>query len=162
MELILVSTSELSKLQRKKKLLLSFIVVTFLVLAVFVLLAFLFQNRETQALWIVSGTILTSCWLTIVLYVITKMYFPLDDYARFMKKALSRDRTVNDVMIIRQEPELDSYSGFACKIIGVEEIDEHTKFQIRYEATVSLIIDRTKKYEIETFDGFLLRIKEIS
>jgi len=160
MEIRLISLEEIKALKKKRAKLLAFVIGTFLVLAVFTLLAYRFQNRSTQSLWIIGGTILTSVWLIVSAYVFLKMLSPLNHYLKFSKTALSRTRRINAVRVDSLGSEIATFDGFKTKLLDGKEIDELTLLHYRYEASVDLKLKVGHVYEIEAFDDVIVRVRE--
>jgi hypothetical protein len=160
MEIILISLEEIKILKKKRKGLLVFFFGTFLVLAVFGLFAYLFQNRSTQMIWIVCGTFLTSLWLIVIAYVFLKMLSPLQHYLKFSKTALSGSRQINSVRVDSLGAENETFDGFKTKFLEGKEVDKLTLMHYRYEASADLKLKAGRIYEIEAFDGVVLRVKE--
>jgi len=160
MEINLISLEEIKALRKKRDGLFAFILGTFLALAVFTLLAYLLQNRSTQSLWIIGGTILTSVWLIVVAYVFLKMLSPLCHYLKFSQTALSRTRRINAVRVDSLGSEIETFDGFKAKLLEGKEVDELTLLHYRYEASADLKLKTGHIYEIETFDDVIVRARE--
>lgn len=155
-----MSLGEIKALKKKRTALWVFLIGTLLALAVFVLLAYLFQNRPTQTIWIAFGTVLTSIWLIVAAYVILKMLSPLSHYLKFSKTALSRKRQINAVRVDSLGSGIETYDGFKTRLLEGKEIDELTLMHYRYEASADLDLKIGHVYEIEAFDGVIVRMRE--
>lgn len=162
METNFISLTEIEQLKKKRFSLWVFVAITVTLLAGFAVLAYCLQNRSSQRIWIVAGTIVTSLWLFMVAYVLIKMMGPLDKYLRFSRKALSKQRIVNQIKIVRIYGNVESYDGFKTLAIEGTEVDEKTRIRCRYEATTPISLKIGSTYEVETFDDVIVRIKEIS
>lgn len=160
MERQLISLKEIEALQKKRFFLWVFAALSFLVLFGFVVLAFSLQNRSTQRLWIILGTVVTSLWLIVMAYLFLKMMLPLNKYLSFSRKALSHERSVAKVKITGICRDIESYDGFKTRCVEGVEVDEKSKLHFRYEGTSDLDLKVGSVYEIESYDDLIVRIKE--
>jgi hypothetical protein len=160
MEKTLISLESLKALKHEKAKVWLFVGVLLVLFAVFVLCGFLFQNRDTQVLWIVFGTIVTSFVFVTLAFVFIKIYAPLFSYASFCHHALSKKRPINDVEILEIYGDKETYKGFSTRVLLVKEKDELKRWKVYYEASEPLSLKLGRLYEIETSDEVLVRIKE--
>src|SRR5574344_462743 len=112
MEVKLISLEGIQALKKQKRNLWIFVAFISALWIAFTLCAFLIQNRSTQHLWIILGTVITSLWLIALGYVFTKMYAPLKHYEAFSIQALSKERIINNVRICELHQEVETYKGF--------------------------------------------------
>lgn len=162
MEVKLISLEGIASLKKQKRNLWIFVGLLSALWVTFTVCAFLFQNRSTQHLWIVLGTVITSLWLIVLGYVFTKMYAPVKRYEAFSIEALSKERVINNIRVAELHNEVETYKGFRTLTLDGEEVDEENRKMIfRYEnnADVHLVVGHV--YEVEAYDDVVVRIKEI-
>jgi hypothetical protein len=163
MEVKLISLEGIEALKKQKRNLWIFVSLLSAGWVAFTIGAFVFQNRSTQLLWIILGTIITSLWLIILGYVFTKMYAPLRHYVAFSIEALSKERVINNVRVCELHEEVETYKGFRTLTLDGEEVDEENRKMIfRYEANAEVHLEVGHVYEVEAYDDVVVRIKEIS
>ncbi|MFA6620516.1 MAG: hypothetical protein WCS90_05260 [Bacilli bacterium] len=163
MEVKLISLEGIEALKKQKRKLWIFVILFSLGWVAFTVCAFVFQNRSTQLLWIVLGTIITSFWLITLGYTFTKVYAPLRHYEAFSIQALSKERVINSVRVCELHKEAETYKGFRTLIFDGEEVDEaNRKMIFRYEDSADIHLEAGRVYEVEAYDDVVVRIKEIS
>lgn len=163
MEVKLISLEGIEALKKQKRKLWIFVILLSIGWVFFTVCAFVFQNRSTQFLWIVLGTIITSLWLITLSYVFTKMYAPLKHYEAFSTQALSKERVINSVRVCKLPKEIETYKGFRTLTLDGEEVDEaNRKMIFRYESSADVHLEVGRVYEVEAYDDVVVRIKEIS
>jgi len=160
MEKELIGPESTRKLEKQNILLLVLGIAWLLLIGGWIAIVFLFQTRTYEYLWIVIGSLVTTLFVTVFLYVLFKASIPLWAMLRFAHKAAKKDHVINDVVVVSLDPELETYKGILVHSITVREIDEGTVWKIRYEAEAGVLIEAGKHYAVETYDEVLLRIRE--
>lgn len=161
MDIELISLKSLHEGQKKKRRIWFFLVFGSLLLVAFTVVAYRFQNRSSQTLWIVFGSVLTWLWLIVIGYMVIKMLAPLDHYLQFMQEALSKPRVVNDVKVTILRKDIETYRGFRTLSIEGIEADEETQMTYRYEASETCPFQVGRVYEIEAYDDVVVRLREL-
>jgi hypothetical protein len=162
MEKVLIDEQAYARLKKQNLGLIIFFVLWTLLIASWVTLVFVLQNRSTEYLWLYLGTAVTSLLLIVLLYALMKMGLPLWSYRRFMKKSLGKDHVLNDVTLVAEQSDTITYQGIMTKQLNVKEVDEGNIFTISYQADEKLNLEMGKTYQIETYDEMLIAIKEES
>ncbi len=160
MEISLISLDGIKALKKKRGRLWGFLGGLAALLAAFVGVAYAFQTRATQNLWIGAGAMVTAVILIIGAYVIAKMLTPLNHYLAFSIQALSSLREVDDVRLDAQSLDVETFRGFPTKQLFGYKVDEGSLLRYRYEATAAVPFLAGKVYEIEAFDEVIVRLKE--
>jgi hypothetical protein len=160
MEKELIGENELNALKKKNTGLIVFFILWTLLIAGWITLVFLLQNRSTEYLWLYLGAIVTTLLIVVLLYVFTKMATPLWAYMKFMAKCESKDHQINDVTIVEEQTATITYQGILTKQLNVKEVDEGNIWTVSYQADEKLELKKGKTYQIETYDDVLIRIKE--
>jgi hypothetical protein len=156
----LISLEDLRAADRKNAWLIAFEVFLVMAMGAATALIYVFQSRATQTIFIWVGSIIYILVLTVFFYVLFMMIRPLGSYRRFMRKALSKPRPLNDVSVLSLSKERETYKGFPCFSLRVRELDEGTVWNVRYESSTPIDIKMGGVYEIETYDEVLCAIKE--
>lgn len=94
-------------------------------------------------------------------YIYFKMILPLKSYRRAMYSALSRNRVVEEVIVQEISTEETTRDGFitysfAGMVEGAEELSYYY-----YESSGGFVPQIGKRYEVESRDGLVARIKEL-
>jgi hypothetical protein len=156
----LIGENELKALKKKNTGLIVFFIAWTLLIAGWITIVFLFQNRSTEYLWLYLGAAVLTILLTILLYVFTKMARPLWAYMTFMSKCDHKDHQRNDVILLEEQKDTITYQGILTKQLNVKEIDEGNTWTISYQADEKLDLKVGQAYQIETYDDLLVAIKE--
>ncbi|MCI1244565.1 MAG: hypothetical protein LKG11_01210 [Bacilli bacterium] len=156
----LISLENLTAANRKNAWLIAFEAFLIAALGAATALIYVCQTRATQTIFIWVGSIIYILILTIFFYVLFMMIRPLGSYRRFMRRALSKPRPLNDVSVLSLSEERETYKGFPCFSLRVKELDEGTIWNVRYESSAPIDAKIGGIYEIETYDEVLCAIKE--
>jgi hypothetical protein len=163
MEISLISLKSIAQLRQSKKKLWFCLGGIALLWIIFTVLAFVFQNRLTQHLWIAFGSVVTSLCFIVSAFIVAKIYAPIRHYQRFSEEALSHERIINKVRISRLDSDSQTYKGFKTLGFEAEEVDEgNRKLFFRYEETAKPVLEVGHTYEVEAFDDIVVRIKELA
>lgn len=160
MEQNIISLAEIASLKKKRLLLWLSLGAAFAFWLLFTVFCFIFQTRETQTIWIFLGTVVTSLWLTLSGYALIKMLGPLSKYLTFCLRVLSKSRPIDYVRIIETDEEPETFRGFKTHFLVGSKIDEPQNLRFRYEASYPLSVKSDAVYEIESYDGVIVRLKE--